>query len=199
MLMTCITPLLSPFDRHDLTNPTYDAKMCASSEVVKTLPDYEDHIYDTITYTGEEEKQESAASNRAPLNHYENFSHAATIDSDRMSITSNDIDEAGDYCASDVKESKVRYSKKNKPRPPPKQKESSSTAKVAPTKVSAKAYDVPSTPAVSVGTEYAALHTARTNTAVDNDYQELVVHPVPPGYDVPRNIPATATLESYRS
>jgi len=197
--MTCITPLLSPFDRGDLTNPTYDAKMCASNEVVKTLPDFEDHIYDTIKYTGEEEKQESADSNRAPLNHYENFSHVATTDLDRISITSNDIDETGDYCTSDVTESKVRYSKKNKPRPPPRQKESSSTVKIAATKVSAKAYDVPSTPAVSLGYEYAALSTAHTNTAVDNDYQELAVHPVPPGYDVPRNTPATATLESYHS
>ena len=188
-----------PFVRRDLTNPTYDAKLCASNKEAKTLPDYEDHVYDTIKHAGKGEKQEVAPSNKAPLNHYQNFSHAATRDADRMSITSDDVpfDEASGYCISNVKENKVQYSKKNKPRPPPRQK--NSTAKVSTSKVPAEKYDVPSTPAISVGNEYAVLSTAHTNTAVDNDYQELVVHRVPPGYDVPRNTPTIATLESYHS
>jgi len=173
--------------------------MSASNKEVKTLPGYEDHIYDTIKYTDKEENQESSAANKASLNHYQNFSHAATKDADRISITSDDVptNEAGGYCSSNVKESKVKYSKKNKPRPQPRQNKAPSTAKVSATKASSVAYDVPSTPAISVGNEYAALGTSHTSTAVDNDYQELVVHKVPPGYDVPRNIPITTTLESY--
>ena len=153
-----------------------------------------------------------APSNKAPLNQYQNFSHAATSenqyqnfshaatrDADRMSITSDDVpfDEPSGYCTSNVKENKVQYSKKSKPQPPPRQK--NSTAKVSTSKVPAETYDVPSTPAISVGNEYAALGTTHTNTAVDNNYQELVVHRVPPGYDVPRNTPTTTTLKSYRS